>query len=175
MQHKEVEFNIDANGILNVSATDKATGKTQRIQIQGSSGLSKDEVERMKKDAESHASEDKARRELIDLKNQGEQIVYATRKRLEQHGDKVGADIRSSIESAISNVEDKLKGDDKKALEAALKQLNDASIELGKVVYEASKAAGATSGEGESASGGGGGKKPADDVIDAEYEVKDEK
>jgi molecular chaperone DnaK len=175
MPQIEVEFNIDANGILNVSATDKATGKTQRIQIQGSSGLSKDEVERMKKDAESHASEDKARRELIDLKNQGEQIVYATRKSLEQHGDKVGADIRSSIESAISNVEDKLKGDDKKALEAALKQLNDASIELGKVVYEASKAAGATSGEGEAASGGGGGKKPADDVIDAEYEVKDEK
>jgi molecular chaperone DnaK len=175
MPQIEVEFNIDANGILNVSATDKATGKTQRIQIQGSSGLSKDEVERMKKDAESHASEDKARRELIDLKNQGEQIVYATRKSLEEHGDKVGADIRSSIESAISNVEDKLKGDDKKALEAALKQLNDASIELGKVVYEASKAAGATSGEGEAASGGGGGKKPADDVIDAEYEVKDEK
>jgi molecular chaperone DnaK len=179
MPQIEVEFNIDANGILNVSATDKATGKSQRIEIKGSSGLSKDEVERMKKEAEAHAGEDKARRELIDLKNQAEQIVYSTKKSLEQHGDKVGGDIRSSIESAISNVEDKLKGDDKKALEAALKQLNDASIELGKVMYEAAAVAPGSgpgsakpTGDGAGKSGGGG---KAEDVIDAEYEVKDEK
>jgi len=178
MPQVEVEFAIDANGILNVAATDKATGKTQKIEITGSSGLSKDEIEKMKHEAEAHASEDKARRELVDIKNQAEQMIYATRKSLEEHGDKVSADIRGNIESALSNLEDKVKGDDKAAIEAAVTQLNNASMELGKAVYEATKnqpktegtAAGDSdaSGTGESASRAGG-----DDVIDAEYEVKD--
>jgi len=176
MPQIEVEFAIDANGILNVSATDKATKKTQKIEITGSSGLSKDEIEKMKREAEAHAGEDKARRELIDLKNQAEQIIYATRKSLEEHGSKVSAEVRGNIESALSNLEDKVKGDDKQAIEAAIKQLSNASMELGKAVYEATKdqpgASGATGQDADGSRGatsGGGG----DDVIDAEYEVKD--
>jgi molecular chaperone DnaK len=175
----EVEFSIDANGILNVQATDKATGKSQSIEITGSTGLSGSEVDRMKTEAEEHAAEDKARREVVDLKNQSEQIIYATKKSLEEHGGKVSAEIRGNIESAISNLEDKLKGEDKSAIEAALKQLNDSAIELGKVVYEAAAAqASATPPGAGGAAGGGeaaGESKPDEDVIDAEYEVKDDK
>ena len=173
----EVEFSIDANGILNVSATDKATGQSQSIEITGSTGLSAEEIEQMKKEADEHAADDKARRELIDLKNQADQVVYSTKKSLEEHGEKLTSEVRGNIESAISNLEDKIKGDDKDAIEAALKQFNEASIELGKAVYEATAAsagaAGATgqddAGDDESES------KPADDIIDAEYEVKDDK
>ncbi len=172
MPQIEVEFSIDANGILNVSATDKATGKSQSIEITGSTGLSGEEVERMKKEAEEHAGEDKARRELVDLKNQAEHIVYTTKKSLAVHGERVSAEARGNIESAISNVEDKLKGDDRTAIEAAMKQLNESAIELGKAVYEATKdsqqdaATGAETTDGDT--------KPDSDVIDAEYEVKDE-
>ena len=170
MPQIEVEFGIDANGILNVSATDKATGKTQNIQITGSSGLSKDEIETMKQDAESHAGEDKARRELIEIKNQAEQIVYATRKQLEEHGSKVDSEIRSTIESNVANLEDKLKDDDKAAIEAAVKQLNDSAMELGKAVYEAAAAEAPEGAKGDEPTAEDGN----DDVIDAEYEVKDE-
>jgi molecular chaperone DnaK len=132
----------------------------------------------MKKEAEEHAGEDKARRELVDLKNQAEHIIYATKKSLEEHGEKVSAEARGNIEAAITNLEDKLKGDDKPALEAALKQLNDSSIELGKAVYEAAAAQApppeaGTGPAGAEATGGSSGGD--DDVIDAEYEVKDDK
>jgi molecular chaperone DnaK len=166
MPQIEVEFAIDANGILEVTATDKATGKTAEIKITNSGGLAKDEIERMKADAESHATEDKTRRELVDLKNQSEQIIYQTRKSLEEYGDKVSAETRSSIESAISNLEEKVKGEDASAIQAALNQLNDASLELGKAMYED-----VTKEAGDQASPGTG----DDDVIDAEYEVKDDK
>lgn len=172
MPQIEVEFAIDANGILKVSATDKATGKSQNIEITGSSGMSKDEIEKMKADAESHAAEDKAKRELIEVKNQAEQVVYATRKQLEEHGDKVAADVRGNIESAVSNLEEKVKGDDKAAIEAALNQVGQVAQELGKAAYEA---AGAD--EGASAEAGAeaaAAADTADDVIDAEYEVRDE-
>ena len=170
----EVEFAIDANGILQVSATDKATGKSQNIEITGSSGLSKEEIEQMKNDAEMHAGEDSQKRELVEMRNQAEQMVYSTRKSLEEHGDKVSPEVRSGIESAIGNLEDKIKGDDKSAMESALKQLSDASLELGKAVYEATSeqaAAGSQDPTTEEAAGSGG----DDDVIDAEFEVKDEK
>jgi len=172
----EVEFAIDANGILNVSATDKATGKSQRIEITGSSGLSKDEIETMKREAQEHAAEDQALREVVDLKNQAEHVVHATRKSLEEHGDKISSEARGRTESAITNLEDKLKEDDKTAIEAALKQLNEAAIDLGKAVYEATAsqvgAAGAAADEaGPEASAS---TRPDDDVIDAEYEVKDD-
>ena len=166
----EVEFAIDANGILNVSATDKATGKSQKIEIKGSSGLSKDEIERMKREAESHAGEDRARREIVDVRNKAEHAVYSTRKSLEEHGSKVSAETRSNIEAAISNLEEKMKGDDKDAIERAMRQLDDVAIELGKAVYEAAK--GTPGGE---PGGGGSAGKTDDDVIDAEYEVKDDK
>ena len=176
MPQIEVEFAIDANGILQVTATDKATGKSADIKITNSGGLDKDEIDRMKSEAETHASEDKARREVVDLKNQSEQIIYATKKSLEEYGDKVSSETRGNVESALSNLEEKIKGDDKAAIEAALKQVNDASMELGKVMYEAAAAQqaaagapGSAEGAGDDASGGGG-----DDVIDAEYEVKDD-
>jgi molecular chaperone DnaK len=171
MPQVEVEFNIDANGILHVSATDKATGRSQRIEITGSTGLSKDEVERMRQDAEAHSAEDKARRELVDLKNQAEHLIYTTRKSLEQYGEKVAPDVRGNIESAISNLEERLKSDEKPAIEAAMKQLADVSVELGKAVYEATAQAGGTApGAGEAEAGA---KRDGEDVIDAEYEVKD--
>ena len=134
--------------------------------------MSKDDIEKMKSDAESHAADDKAKRELIELKNQAEQVVYATRKQLEEHGDKVEADVRGTIESAVSNLEEKLKGDDKAAIEAALNQVSQTAQELGKAAYEAASAADAeTADTGETASAG---SESQDDVIDAEYEVRDE-
>ncbi len=178
MPQVEVEFAIDANGILNVTATDKKTNKSQNIEIKGSSGLSKEEIERMKVEAESHAGEDKQRRELIDLKNRAEMILYSTRKSLEEHGGKVSADVRGSIESAISNLESKVKADDKEAIEAALRQLENAAMELGKAVYEATSAGVGTPGSQGVGSQGAATGAPAggadEDIIDAEYEVKDD-
>ncbi len=165
----EVEFAIDANGILSVTATEKATGKKQEIKITGSSGLSKEEVERMRKEAEQNAAADKVRRELIDLRNQGESVAYATRKSLEEHGGKISPEARGKVESALSGLETNLKGEDKAAIQAAMKTLNDAATELGKAVYEATaKDQGAQKSSSGSTPAGG-----KDDVIDAEYEVKD--
>jgi molecular chaperone DnaK len=175
----EVEFAIDANGILNVSATDKATGKTQQIEIKGSSGLNEDEIEKMKQDAEAHAEDDKARRELVETKNKAEMMMHETKKSMDEHGDKISQEARGSIESALSNLEEKLKGDDKEAIEAALTGLATAAEELGKAVYEAA-AADATPESGEATDGeccGGEGDdccNNGDDVIDAEYEVNEE-
>jgi molecular chaperone DnaK len=163
----EVEFSLDPNGILNVKATDKATNKAQEIKITGSSGLSKDEVERMRKDAEEHAATDKARRELVDAKNRAEQVAYQVRKQLEELGAKVPQDVRTKIESAVSNLEDKLKGDDKAAIEAALTNLTNAAGEL----QQAASAAGAAADAGSAGQPGG---ERKDDVIDAEYEVTDD-
>ena len=119
MPQIEVEFNIDANGILQVTATEKKTGKSADIKITNSGGLSEDEIDKMKRDAEAHAEEDQKRRELVETKNRGDQMVHQIRQQLEEHGDKVGGDVRGNIESAISNLEEKLKGDDKDAIEAA--------------------------------------------------------
>jgi molecular chaperone DnaK len=165
----EVEFAIDANGILTVVATDKASGKKADIKITNSGGLDKAEIDRMKRDAEAHASEDKARRELVDLKNRADSTVIQVRKSLEEHGGKVSAEVRGKIESALSNLEGKIKGDDKDAIQAAMNELESASMELGKVLYEESKKAGAAPAGGEAKPGG------KDDVIDAEFKVKDEK
>jgi len=169
----EVEFNIDANGILNVTATDKATGKSQKIEIKGSSGLSEEEIEKMKKDAEAHAEEDRKRRELVDVRNMADNAIYQTRKQLEEHGDKVSAEIRGNIESAINNLESKVKEDDAAAIKAALDELHKQAQELGKAIYEAT--ASQSSGEsGEQTAGAtSGGNQSGDDVIDAEYEVKE--
>ncbi|MEM6503990.1 MAG: molecular chaperone DnaK [Planctomycetota bacterium] len=173
MPQIEVTFEIDANGILNVKATDKGTGKESNIEITGSSGLSEAEIEKMKQDAEAHAEEDKKARELVDLKNQADQIVFQTRKQLEEHGEKVGPEIRGRIESSLSNVEEKIKGDDAAAIQAALTALQTDTQELGKAIYEASAAEGAQpGGEGADAGAGSGGDTGDDDVIDAEYEVK---
>jgi molecular chaperone DnaK len=171
MPQIEVEFAIDANGILNVSATDKASGKKQEIKITGSSGLSKDDIEKMKREAEANAAADKQRRELVDLRNQAEQVVYGTKKAMADLGDKVPASTRSAIESAISSVEERVKGDDPAAIQKSLDALNQAAQELGKISYESAKAGGAETGAAGAAATDG--AKPKDDVIDAEYEVKD--
>ena len=170
----EVEFAIDANGILNVSAMDVATKKKQEIKITGSSGLSKDDIEKMKREAEAHAADDKARRELVDLRNQSEQVVYGAKKTMTDLGDKVPPATRSAIESAISNVEERVKGDDAVAIQKSVDALNQAAQELGKISYESAKAEGKTEGADANAAGEGGGKSGSkDDVIDAEDEVKD--
>jgi molecular chaperone DnaK len=178
MPQIEVEFAIDANGILTVTATDKKTSKSQNIKITGSSGLSTDEIDRMKREAEENADADKARRDLIDTKNRAEQVIYQTRKSLEEYGDKVSAEVRSNIESAISSLETTLKGDDKAAIDAAMEHLNNAAMELGKIIYqqEAAKqqAAGGAPGAETAGAARGGGAAADDDVIDAEYEVKND-
>jgi len=170
----EVEFSIDANGILTVTATEQKTGKKADIRIENSGGLEKDDIERMKSDAEAHAEEDRRKRELTDVKNRGDALLHQTRRTLDEHGDKVDAETRSKIESALSNLETKLKEDEKEPIEAAIREVETAASELGKVIYEQASATGAAGaqagGEGEQASGGGG----DDDVIDAEYEVRDD-
>ena len=171
MPQIEVEFAIDANGILKVTATDKATGKSNKIDITNSGGLSESEIEKMKADAEAHAEEDKKRREIVDLKNRAEGFLSSIRRSLEEHGEKVSAEVRSSIESAMSNLESKIKGDDKDAIEAALKELETVSSELGKIAYEQAAAAGNKAAEDGAASNKSGGD---DDVIDADFTVKDD-
>ncbi len=175
----EVEFNIDANGILNVTATDKATGKSQKIEIKGSSGLSDDEIEQMKKDAEAHAEEDQKRREFIETRNKADQMVYQTRQALTEHGDKVSQEVRTEIERAASAVEEAIQGEDKAQLEARLEELEKASMELGKAMYEQAaqqQQAQASAAGGEDGADGSAEprkKKNDDDVIDADYEVKE--
>jgi molecular chaperone DnaK len=177
----EVAFNIDANGILNVSAKDTATGKQQSVEIKSSSGLSDGEVDKMKKDAESHAAEDKKKREVVDLKNQADQIIYATEKTLKEHGDKVPADTRGKIESAINNLKESAKGDNAEAIRKSLENLNSVSQELGKKLYEeAAKKTGGSQGAGPTQQqpppppeGDVRRKGGPDDVIDAEFEAKD--
>ncbi|MCH7961351.1 MAG: molecular chaperone DnaK, partial [Planctomycetes bacterium] len=166
MPQIEVEFNIDANGILQVTATEKTTSKSADIKITNSGGLSDEEMNRMKSEAEAHADEDRKRRELVDLKNRTEAFVSQTLKSLEEHGGEVTGDVRGKIESALSNVENKLKGDDKDALEAATRELESVCIELDKVRYEKARQEAGGGSQQQSADG--------DDVIDAEYEVKDD-
>ncbi len=174
MPQIEVTFKIDANGILNVHAKDKATNKEQSIEIKGSTGLDASEIEKMKKDAEMHAAEDKKQRELVDTRNQAENVVFQMRKQLEEHGDKVTAEIRGKIESSLSNVEDKVKGDDVAAIQKALEQLNRDAQELGKAVYESAAQQAPGSAPGGNADGGGSSNSGGDDdVIDAEYKVKE--
>jgi molecular chaperone DnaK len=165
----EVTFDIDANGILNVSAKDQATGKEQNIVIKASSGLSDDEIERMVSDAEAHAEDDQKFRELVDVRNQAEQMVHATEKSLEDLGEKVEAEERAKVESAVSDLKDALKSDgDKDVIETKLSALAEASAPMAQKAYEAAAAEGGEAG----AEGAG----PADDgVVDAEFEeVKDD-
>ena len=187
MPQIEVTFDIDANGILNVSAKDLGTGKEQSIVIKSSSGLSEGEVEKMQKDAETHADEDRKRREVVDLKNQADQMIYSTEKTLKEHGDKVSGDTRGNIESAVNNLKETLKGEDGDAIKKAIENLSNAAQELGKVLYEEAAKKQATSGPGTPPGEGDGGpgteappqegevkRKGGDDVIDAEFEAKDE-
>ncbi len=172
----EVSFDLDANGILNVSAKDKATGKEQSIVIKASSGLSDDEIEKMVKDAEANAEEDAKFEELVTARNQADGLIHATRKTLEEASD-VSEDEKSNIESAISELEEAVKGDDKEGIEAKTAALTEVSSELAQRMY-AQQAAQAQGEEGADASAAGGGSESgADpDAVDAEFEeVKDDK
>jgi molecular chaperone DnaK len=170
MPQIEVEFALDANGILTVTAVDKASGKKADIKITNSGGLDKSEIERMKRDAEAHASEDKARRELVDLKNKADAVLIQTRKALEEHGGKVSAEVRGKVESSMTNLEGRIKSDDKAAIEAALNELEKSSMELGKIMYEEAAKKGQPGSEAEPKAGG----TAKDDVIDAEFKVKED-
>ncbi len=173
----EVEFNIDVNGILNVRAKDLGTGKEAKIEIQNAGGLSKEEIERMKREAEEHAAEDKKRRELIDLKNQADSVIYQTEKQLREHGDKVSADVRGNIESALNTIKDAAKSDEADRIKKALDNLQQAAYKLGEEIYKSASAgaAGASAGAASSGPADSSSEKKDDDVIDAEYEVKDSK
>ncbi|MEX1336543.1 MAG: molecular chaperone DnaK, partial [Candidatus Limnocylindrales bacterium] len=161
----EVAFDLDANGILHVSAKDKATGKEQSIVIKASSGLSEDEIEQMVQDAEAHADEDKKFEELVQLRNQADGMVHAARKTLEEAGDKASDEEKQAIESAATELEEAIKGDDKDDIQAKLDKLTEASGNLAQKMYAE---------QGEAAQGAEAGSeagaKQEDDVVDAEYE-----
>ncbi len=177
----EVTFDIDRNGIINVSAKDKATGREQSIRIEGSGGLSKEDIERMKKDAESHAAEDLKKAETVQTRNMAENTAYQIEQQLSEHGDKIPASDRSTVEASLNNLKSVLKGDDAEAIKKAHEKLMKDAQVIGKIIYEAAAQASQAAGAG--GPGGGadahGGSAPGgdgkDDVIDAEYEVKDAK
>ena len=166
----EVTFDIDANGILHVSAKDKATGKQQSIVIKANSGLSDDEIERMVRDAEANAEEDRKFEELATARNQGDQLVHATRKMLTEAGDKATADEKAAIEKAIGELEVAVKGDDKAAIEAKMNALSEATTPLAQKMYAEQPQGGAAQAD------AGDAKDAGDDVVDAEFEeVKENK
>ena len=175
MPQIEVTFDIDANGILHVSAKDKGTGKESKITIQGSSGLSEEEIERMVKDAEANAEEDKKLTELVASRNQAEALVHSVKKSLADYGDKLDADEKAKIEDAVKATEEAVKGEDKADIDAKAEALGAASQKLGEMVYAQAQAE-AQAGEEGAAQADAGAAKGNDDVVDAEFEeVKDKK
>ena len=161
----EVTFDIDANGIVKVSAKDKATGKEQQIQIQASGGLSETDIDRMVKDAETHAADDKKRRELVDTKNQGEAMIHSSDKTLKEHGDKVSAEDKAAIEAAMASLKTALEGEDVEDIKTKTNDLVQASMKLGEALYKNQQSEAANPGEPKN-----------DDVIDADFkEVGDDK
>ena len=190
MPQIEVAFDIDANGILSVSAKDLGTGKEQQIRIEASSGLSKDEVGKMQKDAEEHAEEDKKKREIIEQRNMADQLIYTTEKTLKEHGDKVSDDEKKKIEEAIETLKEKLKGDDAEAIKQASENLTQAAHQIAKAIYEeaAKQQAAQQPGAGEPSSDAADqappgdqaagpqdeDKKKGEDIVDADFEVVDD-
>jgi len=172
----EVTFDIDANGIVHVSARDKATGKEQKITIQASGGLSDEDIEKMVKDAEAHAEEDKKRRDLIEARNQAESLIHSTEKSLEEHKDKVDASTVEAIELATKALREQLEGEDAEKIRSGIQNLTEASMKLGEAIYKAEQEK-AAEGEGDS-SGADADSADAgpgeDDVVDAEFEDVDE-
>ena len=167
----EVAFDIDANGIVNVSAKDKATNKEQQIRIQASGGLADDEIERMVRDAESHADEDKQRRETVETKNHAEALIHSTEKTLSEHGDKIDAAEKTAIESQIADLREALASEDAEAIKARMELLGQSTMKLGEAMYKAEQQAGAASAEEATAD-----KKAEapDNVVDADFEEVDD-
>ena len=167
----EVTFDIDANGIVNVSAKDKGTGKEQQIRIQASGGLSEADIEKMVKDAEAHASEDKERRALVEAKNQGEALVHSSEKSLKDYGDKVSAADKTAIETALAELKTAVEGADIEAIKEKTTTLAQASMKLGEAMYAASQAGGGGDQPGADA---GDGSAKNEDVVDADFEEVDD-
>ena len=163
MPQVEVTFDIDANGILNVSARDKATGRAQKIVIKASSGLNDDEIERMIADAEAHEAEDQEFRELVEVRNQGDALVHATEKMLTELGEKVEADERGRVEAALSELKEAVSGDSKGTIETKINALSEATAPIAQKMYAEQAQAGE-----ESTSQAGGGED--DNVVDADFE-----
>jgi molecular chaperone DnaK len=172
MPQVEVSFDIDANGIVNVAAKDKATNKEQTIRIQASGGLSEADIQKMMREAQEHASDDKKRRELVEARNRADHAVHEVEKALKEHGDKVGSAERTAIEAAVAAVKDAVKGEDPDFIRTKTEALQQASFKLGEAMYkgmnpEAAAGAGPTE-------GAGGGATAEGDVVDADYEEVDE-
>jgi chaperone protein DnaK len=166
----EVKFDIDANGILSVVATDKGTGKKQDIKITGASTLPSDEVERMVKNAEQFAEEDRAKREVIDAKNQGDSLVYQTEKQLKEFGEKVPEDVKAKVQAKVDALKEALPSEDAAKIKGAMEELQAVAMELGQAMYaQGGGEGGAPGAEGEAPGGGGGAAPGGDDVIDAEF------
>jgi len=188
MPQVEVTFDIDANGIVNVQAKDKATGKEQAIRIQASGGLNEADIQRMVKEAEAHAAEDKKKRELVEAKNHGEGLIHATERSLKEHGDKIGAADKTAIESAIADLKTALTGDDAEAIKTKSDALASASMKLGEAIYKATQESAAAPGAGPSSGGGNAGPGAAgssgtgssgtgpsgEKVVDADFEEVDD-
>jgi molecular chaperone DnaK len=174
MPQIEVTFDIDANGILNVSARDVGTGKEKKIRIESSSGLSASEVEKMRRDAESHADEDKKKRGLIDARNKADQMIYQLEKLLKDNASKITDADKVPLQSAIEKVKQAASGDDVAAINQALQELEQASHAMAQHLYSQGQTAGAAGAQGPQPDGqtGAGGEKGKEDVIDAEFEVK---
>ncbi len=166
MPQIEVTFDIDANGIVSVSAKDKGTGKEQKITIQASGGLSDEDIEKMVKDAEANAENDKKRRELVEAKNQAESLIHSTEKSIQEHGDKVDPSTVEAIELAVAALKDELEGDNVGKIRSGIQNVTEAAMRLGEAIYKASQS------EGEpSAADAGGGRSPEDDdIVDADFE-----
>ncbi|MDX1590317.1 MAG: molecular chaperone DnaK [Balneolaceae bacterium] len=168
----EVTFDIDANGVLNVSAKDKGTGKEQSIRIESSSGLSEDEIEKMKAAAEEHAEEDKKVREKIEVLNKADSLIFSTKKQLEEHKDKISEDNRTKIEDAVSKLEELHKNENVDEIEGAIEELNQVWAAASQEIYQASEAEQAASAEG--AADGESSQEGGEDAVDADFEVVDE-
>ncbi|MEE8214523.1 MAG: Hsp70 family protein, partial [Alphaproteobacteria bacterium] len=172
----EVGFDIDANGIVNVSAKDKATGKEQQIRIQASGGLSDEEIESMVKDAEAHAEEDQKRREAAEHRNQAETLIHSTEKSLGEHGDKISEEEKKSIEDTVQDLKTALEGEDQADIQAKTEALAHASMKLGEAMYKAAQEAEAAeaSDDGATATAGDGGAVDDDKVVDADFQEVDD-
>jgi len=174
MPQIEVRFDIDANGILNVSAKDLGTNKEAKVRIEQSSGLNEAEIEKMRKDAESHADEDKKKRQVAELRNQGESMCFQLEKLIKEHKDTLKDSDKAALESAMAKVREAIKGEDADAMKSAIEQLEQASHAFSKTLYESAQAAGAAgAGAAAGAAASADGKKPEEEAIDAEFEEKE--
>jgi len=170
MPQIEVTFDIDANGIVSVSAKDKGTGKEQKITIQASGGLSEEDIERMVKDAEEHAEEDRKRKDLVEARNQAESLIHSTEKSIEEHGDKVDPATVEAIELALAALKDEIESDNADKIRAGIQNVTEAAMKLGEAIYKATQEEAGGADEPAAADAGPG----DDDIVDAEFEDLDD-